>query len=142
MLRRVLVAIDGSEHSRKAAEFAADLVRRNDAQLILLTVLEQPWVVAFGPLDAYAIGPTESEQRVAAARKQLDEIAAQFPPDRVEKHVEMGDPAEVICAQATKLNADTVVVGARGLGAVTRWLMGSVSDRVVHHCPVPVTVVR
>jgi nucleotide-binding universal stress UspA family protein len=142
MVSRILVAVDGSENSQKAAQFATSMARATGARLLLLTVLERPWMVAFGPLDAYAVGPGESDEQVAAAHKQLDDIGREFPEDRLEKHVELGDPAEVICEQAGKLGADLVVVGARGQGAVSRWLMGSVSDRVVHHCPVPVTVVR
>jgi nucleotide-binding universal stress UspA family protein len=142
MISRILVAVDGSEGSRKAAGFAVELARSSNARLLLLTVLEQPWVVPFGPMDSFVIGPKEDQDRVVAARKQLDEFSAALPAEQVEKHVEVGEPADVIVEQADKLSADMIVMGARGHSAVSRWLLGSVSDRVVHHARKPVTVVR
>jgi nucleotide-binding universal stress UspA family protein len=60
----------------------------------------------------------------------------------VNQIIESGAPAETICAQAEERNADLVVVGSRGMGAVGRWLLGSVSDRVVHLSKRPVVVAR
>lgn len=142
MVQRILLAVDGSEGSRKAARFAADLASATRAKLFLLTVLERPTVVPFGPLESYAIGTHESQAQVEAARAMMDEIAAGLPPGEVEKIVEFGVPAEVIAQQAEKLDVDLVVVGSHGHTAAGRFLLGSVSDRVVHHAPRPVTVVR
>ncbi len=142
MISRILVAVDGSDGSRKAAGFAVELARSANARLLLLTVLQQPWVLPLAPLDSVVIGPKEDQERVVAAKKQLDEFAAALPAEQAEKHVEVGEPADVIVEQAEKLNADMIVMGARGHSAVARWLLGSVSDRVVQHARTPVTVVR
>ena len=53
-----------------------------------------------------------------------------------------GEPGEKIIEAATKEGADVIVTGSRGLGKWRRTFMGSVSDYVVHHSPVPVLVVR
>ncbi len=142
MITRILVAVDGSDGSRKAAGFALELARSSNARLLLLTVLEQPWVLPFGPMDSFVIGPKEDQKRVVAARQQLDEFSAALPTEQVEKHVEVGEPADTIIEQAERLRADMIVMGARGHSAVARWLLGSVSDRVVHYARTPVTVVR
>jgi nucleotide-binding universal stress UspA family protein len=141
MLSRILVAVDGSDGSRKAARFAIELARTANARLLLLSVLERPTIVPFGPLDGFAFSRMESEEQLTAVRKMLDEIGHQLPQEQVEKRVEFGTPAEVIVEQAQKLGADLVVLGSRGHGPVGRWLVGSTTDRVVHHSRSPVTVV-
>jgi nucleotide-binding universal stress UspA family protein len=141
MLNRILVAVDGSEGSRKAARFAIDLARSANARLVLLSVLERPTIVPFGPLDGFAFSGMESQEQLSAVRKMLDEIGHELPPAQVDKRVEFGTPAEVIVEQADKLGADLVVLGSRGHGPVGRWLLGATTDRVVHHSRAPVTVV-
>lgn len=142
MFNRILVALDGSEGSKKAANFAIDLARATGAKLVLLSVLEQPTLVPFGPLDAYAFGHKEADRQVGEIRTMLDSISHDLPADRVERRVEFGIPADVICEQAEKIGVDLVVIGSRGHTPTQRLLLGSVSDRVVHHARVPVTVVR
>lgn len=55
--------------------------------------------------------------------------------------LESGKPGEAICAAAKKENASMIVMGSRGLNAIRRTFVGSVSDYVLHHTHVPVTVV-
>lgn len=55
--------------------------------------------------------------------------------------VHSGDTGETICAIAEVENADAIVVGCRGLGVIRRTFLGSVSDYVLHHVHIPVTVV-
>jgi nucleotide-binding universal stress UspA family protein len=141
MVNRILVAVDGSEGSRKAARFAIELARSSNARLVLLSVLERPTIVPFGPLDGFAFSRMESEEQLSAVRKMLDEIGHELSPEKVDKLVEFGTPAEVIVEQSEKLGADLVVLGSRGHGPVGRWLLGSTTDRVVHHSHAPVTVV-
>ncbi|MFY0573054.1 universal stress protein [Cystobacter fuscus] len=94
-------------------------------------------------MDAELIsGAPRSTEELAAVRRLLDEVAADLPSAQVEKVVEMGRPADTIVAMADKLGADHIVVGARGLNAGGRWLLGSVSDRVLQLAGRPVTVVH
>ncbi|WP_395854637.1 universal stress protein [Cystobacter fuscus] len=143
MIQHILVAIDGSDTSRKAARFGHDLAQQTRARVTLLFVLEPPRVLPFGFMDAELIsGAPRSTEELAAVRRLLDEVAADLPSAQVEKVVEMGRPADTIVAMADKLGADHIVVGARGLNAGGRWLLGSVSDRVLQLAGRPVTVVH
>lgn len=143
MLEHILVAVDGSSSSRKAAKFAHDVAARTGAKLTLLYVLDAPTVLPLAPFDSVGIvGRPPGPEELKAAERMLEEISRDFPPAQVETRVEIGTPAHVIIEQAEKLRVDHVVVGARGMGAAGRWLVGSVSDRVVHHSRVPVTVVH
>lgn len=143
MLKHILVAIDGSETSRKAARFAHDLAQQTQARITLLFVLEPPRVFNLGFLDSELIaGPQRTPEEMDAVRRMLEEVAADLPKAQVEKVVEIGRPADTIVAMADKLGADHIVVGARGLNPGGKWLLGSVSDRVVQHAGRPVTVVH
>jgi nucleotide-binding universal stress UspA family protein len=94
-------------------------------------------------MDAEIIsGPQRTPEQMEAVRRMLDEVAADLPKAQVEKVVEIGRPADTIVAQADALGADHIVIGARGLNPGSKWLLGSVSDRVVQHAGRPVTVVH
>jgi nucleotide-binding universal stress UspA family protein len=142
MVNHILVGVDGSAGSRKAARFAKDLASQAGAQLTLLFVIEPPRVIAVGPMDSFLEFPRSSPEEIEAAHKLLDEVAGGSVSGKVDKVVETGTAAETICAQAEKLKVDLVVVGARGVGPLGRFLVGSVSDRVVHHAGRSVMVVR
>ncbi len=143
MIKHILVAIDGSDSSRKAARFAHDLAQQTNSRITLLFVLEPPRMLAVGFMDAEIIsGPQRTPEQMEAVRRMLDEVAADLPKAQVEKVVEIGRPADTIVAQAEALGADHIVIGARGLNPGGKWLLGSVSDRVVQHAGRPVTVVH
>lgn len=72
----------------------------------------------------------------------LDELIAERPKVPTTARVELGKAADTLCDLAGHLGADLVIVGSRGLGAGRRLILGSVSDRVVHHAPCPVLVLR
>jgi len=142
MVNHILVGVDGSGGSRKAARFAKDLASQAGARLTLLFVIEPPRVIAVGPMDSFLEFPRSSPEEIESAHKLLDEVAGGTVPGKVDKVVETGTAAETICTQAEKLKVDLVVVGARGVGPLGRFLVGSVSDRVVHHAGRSVLVVR
>lgn len=143
MIGHILVAVDGSEHSRKAVAFAHDLAQQTGARITLLCVLELPRVLPLGFLDSAAVAPPHpSAKELETVRQLLDQVAADLPKAQVEKRVEPGHPAETIVAMAHQLQVDLIVVGARGLSPGGKWLLGSVSDRVIQHAGRPVTVVH
>jgi nucleotide-binding universal stress UspA family protein len=137
---RILVAIDGSEHSRRAVDYAARRAKGMRCKIDLLHVET--------PVMAWEVGPVSSNKTVLHARKAesqevLDAGAGQF--DRttvVESHAVRGEPAATILEQATKLAVDEIVIGSRGLRPFGAAMLGSVAYRVLHEAKVPVVVVR
>ncbi len=143
MIQHVLVAVDGSEGSKRAVKFAKDLATATGARVTLLHVLEPIPVVSLGFAEFYGVShrqPTDEE--MGRLHQALHEMLADFPRDRVEEVIEYGNPADTIVGQAEARNADLIVMGARGMGPVGRFLVGSVSDRVVHNARRNVTVVH
>jgi len=143
MVRHILVGLDGSRPSIEAAEHAISLGEQTKAKVTLLFVLELPQVIPVGPLSGYVTtGAPQSKENIERAETIIAQVAKTNPNVTISTRVEYGAAAEMICTLATSLGADLIVVGARGLNAAQRVLLGSVSDRVVHTAPVPVMVVR
>lgn len=143
MIDHILLAVDGSVGARAAAAFARSLVQGTSTRLTVLLVLEPPSALVIPVVEGVVVRPPHpSPEDVAAARTVMEEIEAALGHTHVTSRIETGHPAEVICAVADALAVDLIVVGDRGQNPVTRWLLGSVSDRVVRHAHQPVTVVR
>ena len=87
-----------------------------------------------------AVNPVDAEDRDHALEEAQSILAgAGVQASFVEG---TGDPADVLVQEAEDGGADLIVVGTRGLNTAERWLMGSVSTKVVHHAPCDVLVVR
>jgi nucleotide-binding universal stress UspA family protein len=140
-MKRILVAVDGSQPSLKAARMAADIAMRFGAKLTLVHVVPKLLL----PPDVYGltIAEVEKEHRAYAEKLLEQAIAALEEPGLdVDTTILYGAPAESIAEVAAAPDASLVVVGSRGHGAVARMFVGSVSDRLVHISPKPVLVVH
>jgi len=131
----ILVGCDGSPESKTALDWAVAHARATSGSLRLVAVWDWPtWqgeAVSYGPWD-----PKDS------CRSALDRLRADisFPPDRLSADVVHGQPGRVLVEGARE--ADMLVVGTHGLGAVERLVLGSVSAHCALRSPVPVVVVR
>jgi len=147
-LRGALVAIDGSPHAAAAAAFLARLPLDPALVVRLLGVVERPGYPATTP--ALAAGMVRQaiedivEERRAALEQALATTAQLFAGavKTVEKEVVVGHPVAEIIGAAARPDVDLVVVGARGLGAIQRLLLGSVSEGVLRHGDRPVLIVK
>lgn len=143
MVTNILVGVDGSAPSLSAARYAMGLAEQTKAKLTFLFVIETPQVIPFGPMSGYVTtSPARSEEDVKRAEGVVEQLAKERPALGITTRVELGSPEELLIDLATKLNVDLLVVGARGHNAAQRLLLGSVSDRVMHHAPCPALVVR
>jgi len=146
MLKHIVVAIDGSPSSERALAFAQKLLGPTGGgpDLTVLLVLEPPLVATFAPLEGFAVlaPPHPTPDHIAVARAAIDRLTRDLGAEQMHSRVEIGHPAETICRVAEEVDADLVIVGARGANPAVQWLLGSVSERVTRHCTRPVTVVR
>ncbi|HTN51613.1 MAG TPA: universal stress protein [Anaeromyxobacter sp.] len=130
-MKRILVAVDGSDSSLKAARMAADIALRFGAKITLVHVV--PKLVL--PPDVYGLTIAEVEKEHRQYADRLLEKAVESleePGLEVSTTVLYGSPAEAIAEEAAAADVGMVVVGSRGHGAVARMFLGSVSDRLVH----------
>ncbi|HEC89165.1 MAG TPA: universal stress protein [Thermoplasmatales archaeon] len=146
-MKKLLVAYDGSEASKKAVELSIKLVGKEDT-IILITVipgelLESSFTKMLLPtIDLSSIvKPGTFKER---AMEELSEVAEKLKPyaKEVNIDVESGDPADEILLSAKKHQVDIIVLGYKGYGKEGRFLLGSVTDKIVRYASVSVLVVR
>ena len=145
-LARAVVAVDGSENAMAAARLFAALPPPKGTAVRLLAVLDLPVLItpAGGAAPALLTTPEAVvDERRAELEGMLARAAASYRGvvDHLECSVVRGNPAAEIISAAEGPGVGLVVLGARGLGTIKRWLLGSVSERVLHHAKCPVLVV-
>jgi nucleotide-binding universal stress UspA family protein len=138
-MKRFLVAVDGSEHSKKAVDLAIDMAKKWHAEIILIHVMEERGVSegleslmkiegirSFGDYSELVCRSDqflgEAEERIKAAHGI-----------KVERICVNGDPADEILRAVESHNVDVIVMGSRGFGRFSRSFMGSVSTKVCNH---------
>lgn len=141
-LRNVVVGIDGSEQSCHAASVGADVARRNNAVLHLVTIVRPPegwWGIVGSPPTPSAL----SKSLTDAQREILDSVAGSIDLSDLEvvQVEDVGDPARMLTEYAARVDADLMVIGRRGAGLIERIMLGSVANRVVHDAEYPVLLV-
>lgn len=136
-MKKILVAVDGSEASLHAMRAAVSLAKGLGAQLTLAHVVPPMFVP---PEVPFGMQPW-SDDALKGGEKLLEAAAreAGLPCERLNL---TGSPAERLADTAESGGFDLVVVGSKGRNAVSRVLIGSVTDRLVHICSRPVLVVR
>jgi len=135
----ILCATDGSDHAGKAVAVAADLGRRYNARVSILT--------AYDPIPKELGTPYLEElinRRLKAAEELVNAATAVMKVQGITPIVEMleGPAARAILDVARTRRCDLIVMGSRGLSAFGSMLLGSVTTRVVHEAPCPVLLTR
>ena len=139
---KVLLAADGSKYTKKALAFLVtheSLGNSNDELLVLNVQLAVPGRVKtmLGSAEVAAYHREEGDKVLISIRKFLDKHALPYRCVSV-----VGHPVEEILKAAAKEKSHLIVMGTRGHGLIGRALMGSVSQRVVTDCDIPVLLVK
>ncbi|UCD14130.1 MAG: universal stress protein [Thermoplasmatales archaeon] len=146
-MKKLLIAYDGSEASTKAIDVALKCSNKED-EVILLTVIPAALVestftnMLLPTIDLKSVVKSGSFKE--KAMKKMNEIAKQMEGkiSKVDTVVESGDAADEILLTSKKHEADIIVIGYKGYGKEGRFLLGSVTDKVVRHASKSVLVVR
>jgi nucleotide-binding universal stress UspA family protein len=145
MFGRIVVGTDGSETAGHAVRQAIELAKLSGAKLDIVS--------AYEPISAerlrgekaeipgdvqYTVNPREDVSLI------LDNAGGEARKEgvEVEKHPREGDPADAILDVAEDTKADLIVVGNKGMTGAKRFLLGSVPNKVSHHAPTGVLIVR
>ena len=133
-MKKILVAYDGGEPAYRALETGIELSKRFDASLAVVSVV--PLHPGRAPIDPWDDRPTHDRQLAEAGAVLAREgiVAEMIEP--------AGEPATEIERVAEMGRFDTIVLGSRGLGAVSRFLQGSVSEHVATHSDATVVIAR
>jgi nucleotide-binding universal stress UspA family protein len=141
MYNRIVVALDGSRLAEQALAHAVAQAKRFETELVLLKVLEPLPDVTFTAPSARRRAEEASAQ---LAQDYLEGVAEDIREQGVEvRAVQLeGKPYVEIVRYAEEGGADMIVISTRGQSGFSRWLLGSVADRVVRGATVPVLLVR
>jgi nucleotide-binding universal stress UspA family protein len=154
MFNNILVAVDGSDHSKKALNYAMELAEKFGGKTTLIHVYST--VVPFGPSVDALSGPTLTPPASAEIAAKMTEEAKQMgkrildEAERVvnergisvEKVLKEGDVVREIVGVVQEGKFDLVVMGHRGLSRIKEVFMGAVSEGVSHKAPCPVLIVK
>jgi nucleotide-binding universal stress UspA family protein len=145
MFNRIVVGTDGSETATEAVATAVELAKISNAKLEIVSAYEPVPQARLKDEGegitgdvAYAVNPREDVQLV------LDKAAAVAKKAKVDvvTHPREGDPADAILDVAEENDADLVMVGNKGMTGARRFLLGSVPNKISHHAPCDVWIVK
>jgi len=155
LFEKILVPLDGSEHSLKALNVAIQLAKKFKGKITLVhaysvvsRVIVAPEPTTLTPPMAPIVTPLEVSKVAEAARKAGNNILADGEERvkaegiQVDSILKEGNIVQEIVSAAREGNFDLIVMGARGIGKIKELLLGSVSDGVIRHAPCPVLVVK
>lgn len=138
---KILVAVDGSQESEHALDQAISSAKINDAELLIVNIIDTRSFQNVASFDDSMVDAIAEE-----TRETLDKYLAQAKEaglSNVSYLIEYGAPKQMIAnGVPDEVNADLIVIGATGLNAVERLLIGSVTEYVARHANVDVLVVR
>ena len=123
--RKILVASDGSATAHKAVDRAVDVARHTGATVTILTVGRPDRAADIAQAEAERVAATDTEHDVDVATKTDD-----------------GDAAQIILDEAEQGGYDLLVVGNKGMTGASRFLLGSVPNKISHHAPCALLIVR
>nr|XP_022296195.1 uncharacterized protein LOC111105974 [Crassostrea virginica]XP_022300119.1 uncharacterized protein LOC111108486 [Crassostrea virginica] len=146
--RIVVVAMDGSYHSGFAFQWYLDNIRKPNDVVYIVHCLErlrnEPFHTAMGTADVQAVCDVlkreEEEEKILIDK--LKELLVENKLVGEVKAATGGKPGELVIKVANEVGADTIVCGSRGHGKLRRTVIGVVSDYILHHSEVPVTICR
>jgi nucleotide-binding universal stress UspA family protein len=155
LFHKILVPLDGSEHSLKALERATEIAKKFSGKITLIHV----YSVSIQPImlpEPTTLGSPSIPILTGAEVSRIAEAAREFgnrilrdgeekvkaEKVQVEKKLVEGHAVEEIVRAATEGNFDLIVIGARGISHIREILLGSVTDGVIHHVHCPVLVVK
>jgi nucleotide-binding universal stress UspA family protein len=157
MFNKILVAIDQSDMGKHVFDEALSLAKATDAELMLLHVLspfDEQYPTAVG-LQADGIYPTFRAEDIDYSLGHWDtlkqegiEFLTLLNNQAIAQNVtvdftqELGDPSRLICEFARVWKADLIVIGRRGRSGFSEFILGSVSNYVLHHAPCSVLTVQ
>ncbi len=147
MFQQILVPLDGSRRAEQGLPAAARLARASGGGLVLLRAVFTPQETI--PYAGAGVIMPETAQSIVDvtiddAKDYLRRVAASdlFANIQVQSEASVGEAASTILSAAEKYKTDLIVMCSHGFTGLKRWVMGSVAEKVSHHSPVPVLMLR
>lgn len=141
MLKKMLIAFDGSEQSYNAFDFGLDMSRLcpgASPEIVVIAVAQPPEPIDIVEMDAIIDRATQHYENLFKGLKER----AEERNIEIRTEVVVGHPADQIVRYAKENNIDIILLGQKGKSKIENWLLGSVSKRVAAYAPCTVTIVK
>lgn len=135
---KILVGYDGSPQAEKAVHLAFSMAKAMDSKVLLFAVARPPEPATSVEVEAVL---DDAREHYEQAFQKLLQAGRESSID-METEVAVGHPAEQIIHKAEMMKADLVILGRRGTSLFEKWILGSVSERVLRYAHCPVMVIR
>lgn len=150
MYKKILVAFDGSEPSKYALDHAVSIASKWESELIILSVVPRVSTPLFpdgGPAPLTSLHLADYHDSLIeiyskSLKEAEDDVKEAFPSVKINSMLLDGRPSSIIVETAENEDVDLIVIGSRGIGGITGWILGSTSRRVVETCTKPVLIVK
>lgn len=139
-MQKILVAHDGSKSSDKALKKAVELAMNLNASLTVLSVIPELYLTELSEVDRNRVLEALSRETTDAMERIRKSLSGKSM--EVKTLIRQGDPAEKILETAQKMKVDLIVTGSHGRHGTKKFLLGSVSSKVVDYSKSPVLVVK
>ena len=153
MLHHILIPLDGSQLAEKALDYLHQIAG-SETKVTLLIAITPPEHIVYGMYGEAGMAPgvspnpaveydTITDDMLEQSRLYLKRVADELRPRvaSVTTKIEMGAPADIIVETATAQQADTIIMSTHGRSGLSRWLLGSVTQKVLSAAPCPVYVI-
>jgi len=153
MFENILVPLDGSEPSNHALELAVSIAEKYGSKVTLIAVVPRVVLPVF-PDEGFGTAPVTAAKDMARYQDKMKEIyenvlkearekvSKEHPGIELETTLKEGRPSATIVETAEEGDVDLIVIGSRGVGGITGWILGSTSRRVVDTCTKPILIVK
>lgn len=140
-MRKVLLPVDGSDSSFEAGRYLVDFIGQHGAVAVhVANIQPKPVEWLIGDLDPGVVQEHQAGQAHMALKPVLHELNE--AGIAYQTHIRSGDAADELLALAAELGCDHIIMGSRGLGAISGLMLGSVTRKVLHLATIPVTCVK
>lgn len=138
-VKNILLPIDGSDYSKRALGFAISFAKKFEAKVILLNIYELPIPITGYPYANEILNNIESSLK-EVSEKILADASKELSNEKIENEtiLSVGDAGLRIVEIAETNKCDLIIMGSRGLNGIKEFLIGSVSNYVLHHTKTPV----
>lgn len=139
-MKKILVTHDGSKASDKALKKAVEIGSKFEASITVLSVIPELYLAELSDMDRQRLVQVMTEE----THNAMEKIRASLAGKSIEAKIilRQGDPAEKILETAKKMKVDLIVTGSHGRHGAKKFLLGSVSSRIVDYATCPVLVVK
>jgi nucleotide-binding universal stress UspA family protein len=139
-VQKIVVADDGSVFARKAIDKAVELAKKEESEIVCVTVMEDFCPIGLTEIDCNVVRELQEKEAKGIAENAANAFKKESV--RAKVTIETGSPAEMIIEVAKREGANMIIAASHGKHGAKKFAFGSVTARLIEHSPVPVLVIK